>query len=281
LIESQKQEFTPISELKEIETLLNTLEVRLHNFQHGLPRLNRRRSLLNFGGTILKSVFGTATIHDINSLHEKLNGLQSSTSDIVHSLSNKITYVKKLDTVTRVNNIAIVNLSYIIKNYIIQSHSRFQKIARDILWLNVTLFNHSELLVTIRQLEYALMQMILRTYELFTAIQYVVLGKLPMNLINPTTLQNILRNVSLQLPGGFDLILSTKTEKIHLYYEKIKVTAVANIHGIKLIVNVALKTASQQFTLYKISVLPTRISNNNFVQYSIDFPCFAIDISQR
>ena len=100
LIESQKQEFSPISELKQTETLLNTLELRLHNFQQVLPRLNRMRGLLNFGGTILKSVFGTATIHDINSLHETLNGLRSSTSDILHSMSNQITYVKKLDTVT-------------------------------------------------------------------------------------------------------------------------------------------------------------------------------------
>jgi len=52
LIESQKQEFTPISELKQIEMLLNTLELRLHNIQQVLLRLNRRRGLLNFGGTI-------------------------------------------------------------------------------------------------------------------------------------------------------------------------------------------------------------------------------------
>ena len=41
------------------------------------------------------------------------------------------------------------------RNNITQSQHRFQEIARDILWLNVTLFNRSELLVTIRQLEYA------------------------------------------------------------------------------------------------------------------------------
>jgi hypothetical protein len=110
--------------------------------------------------------------------------------------------------------------------------------------------------------------MIQQTDELLTAIQYVMLGKLPLNLINPTTLQNILRNVSLQLPGGFDFILGTKTENIHLYYEIIKVTVVANVHSIKLIINVPLKTASQLFTLYKISVLPSRISNNNFVHRS-------------
>jgi len=49
-------------------------------------------------------------------------------------------------------------------------------------------------------------------------------------------LQNILRNVSLQLPEEFDLILGTKTEIINLYYEIVKVTAVANVHGIKLFI---------------------------------------------
>ena len=53
LIESQKQEFTPLPELKQIETLLNTLELRLHSVQYVLPRLNCRRGLLNFGGKIL------------------------------------------------------------------------------------------------------------------------------------------------------------------------------------------------------------------------------------
>jgi hypothetical protein len=71
-------------------------------------------------------------------------------------------------------------VSNIVKNDKIHSHNCFQENARDILWLNVTLFNHSELLVTIRQLEYALMQMIQQTDELLTANQYVMLGKLPI-----------------------------------------------------------------------------------------------------
>ena len=197
LIESQKQEFTPISEIEQIYRLLNTLELRLHNFQQVLPRLNSRRNLIKFGGTILKSLYVKATISDINSLHETLSNLQSSTSDIVHSLSNQITYVKKLDTATRLNNFAVANLSNIVKIDIIQARNRFQQITTDILWLNVTLFNHSVQLVTIRQQEFALMKMIEQTDELLAAIQCVILGKLPINLINTTTSQNILRNVFL------------------------------------------------------------------------------------
>jgi len=63
LLEGHKTELTSYPELKQITTLLNTLEVRLHNFQQLLTKLDRRRGLINFGGTVLKNLFGTATIH--------------------------------------------------------------------------------------------------------------------------------------------------------------------------------------------------------------------------
>ena len=66
LVEKQKQEFTSLSELRQIEALLNTLEDKLHNFRQILPKLDSRRSLLSFGGTILKALFGTVTIADVH-----------------------------------------------------------------------------------------------------------------------------------------------------------------------------------------------------------------------
>jgi hypothetical protein len=38
MIEEHRKEFTPVSELKQTDTLLNTLELRLHYFQQILPR---------------------------------------------------------------------------------------------------------------------------------------------------------------------------------------------------------------------------------------------------
>ena len=43
LIEQQKQAFTPLSELKQIELLLYTLDTRLNEFHQVLPRLDTRR----------------------------------------------------------------------------------------------------------------------------------------------------------------------------------------------------------------------------------------------
>ena len=125
------KEFTLNSELNQITTLLNTLEERLHNFQQFLPKLDCRRGLLNLRGTLLKTLFGTATVADIHLLHETLDGLKSTTNDNVHSLNSQMTYVKRLDTATSINAIAIANLSSIVKDIVMQSQDQFQQISHD------------------------------------------------------------------------------------------------------------------------------------------------------
>jgi len=49
-----------------------------------LPRLDRRRSVLVIGGTILRTLFGTATLADLNKLHNTLDELKDKTSDLIH-----------------------------------------------------------------------------------------------------------------------------------------------------------------------------------------------------
>ena len=132
-VEQQKKEFIPIFELKQIEVFLNMLESKLYDFHQVLPQLDRRRALVNFGGKILKALFGTATTSDIYLLHDVLNELQFQNSDISHSLANQFTYVKKLNTAVKTDTEAIASLSNIIKDNMIQSHERFQQVARDIL----------------------------------------------------------------------------------------------------------------------------------------------------
>jgi len=107
------------------------------------------------------------------------------------------------------------------------------------------------------------------------------LGKLPISFVNPTTLQNILRNVSLQLPENFELIAGTRVQNIHLYYKLISVTVMGDAHGIKLLINVPLKTAESYFTLYRIIALPTRLTNDKLIRYQIDFPYFGLNHNQH
>ena len=105
----------------------------------------------------------------------------------------------------------------------------------------------------------------------------MIQGKLHVKLINPTTLHNILRNVSLNLPDGYELILGTQMDNFYSYYDLISVTLVGDIHCVKIMLNIPLKTVNRHFLLYKEIVFPTRISGDKFVMYSIEHSYLGID----
>jgi len=109
----------------------------------------------------------------------------------------------------------------------------------------------------------------------------VLQGKLPVSLINPNTLQGILRKITLHLPEVYEVIKGTRTDKLYLYYELLQVSVIGDAHIMKLIVNVPLKAAISQFTLYKVVALPTRVSKTNFVQYSINYSYFGLENSRH
>jgi hypothetical protein len=111
----------------------------------------------------------------------------------------------------------------------------------DIVWLKLTVYNQSNIYMAIRQLEFSLLQMFRQIDALFAAVQTVLHSKLPMALVDPTTLQYILRNVSFLLPENYELIAGTRKDNIYLYYDLIKVALVGNAHGIKLIMRVPIR----------------------------------------
>ena len=64
--------------------------------------------------------------------------------------------------------------------------------------------------------------------EIFSSVQYALLGKLPVSLVTPVTLHSILTNISLNLPDNYELVAGTKLQDVHLYYELVKVALVGN-----------------------------------------------------
>jgi len=148
-----------------------------------------------------------------------------------------------------VNLHAIANLSGILKDVLIRSDGRFKQITKHIMWLNVTMYSHSELFMVIRQREFAILQLTQQVTATIDAMQCVLLGKLPVKLLDPTTLHNILKNVSLRLQDGYELIVGNKIENVHSYYEMIKVTVFADAHHTNLIFEVPLSSANHCFSL--------------------------------
>ena len=131
------------------------MESRLNYFYQLLPRVDPRRGIMNPGGTVLKALFGTATIADVHQLHQTLDQLKPRNADIVHSLSDQVTYIKGLDHVACINTEAITNMSTVVKDFMIQSHDKFYEVTRDMMWLNLTIHSQSSVYMAVRQLEFA------------------------------------------------------------------------------------------------------------------------------
>jgi len=196
-------------------------------------------------------------------LHGALDDLQNRNSDIVHSLTNQLTYVKKVADTASLNTESIANLSSIVKDSTIQSHDKYQQFTRDLLLLNFTFLGQSTIYTAVRQMEFTLLQLTQQLDEIFDAIQLAISGNLSMKLISPSSLQSILRNITLHLPEGYELIASTRIEDIHQYYKLSKVSIVANSHSLKLVLRILLKSADYSFTLYKIITLPKEYLQTN------------------
>jgi hypothetical protein len=144
----------------------------------------------------------------------------------------------------------------------LDSHGKYFELAKEIICLNLTLYNRSEVFMAIRQLEFSVLQLSRQIDDLLAAIQYVFLGKMPLSFMGPEILMGILRNVSLNLPDGYEMAAGTKMENIHDYDDLVKTEVIADLHSLKLVMEIPLKTADRQFTLYKLVATPSRISGN-------------------
>jgi hypothetical protein len=94
-------------------------------------------------------------------------------------------------------------------------------------------------------------------------------------------LREMLKNVTLILPDGYDLIAGLRLNNVYLYYVVIEATMLADIHSFKLVLNVPLRSMNRQYNLYRMVALPTHISNNTFVQFEIEKDYFGVDLLQR
>ena len=123
-----------------------------------------------------------------------------------------------------------------------------------------------------------LMQLIQQIDEFFDTVRYAVLWKLSIKLVNPLMLQNIFRNVTFQLPEIQVLVAGPSKENMHLYYELTKVSVVANVRSVNVVLTVSLKTTDRYFTSFRLIAFRTQISPDKFVKYSLDYNLFCVTI---
>jgi hypothetical protein len=101
-IQKFKTPLAPVHELFHTEYVLQKLEDEIHAFREMLPRLDKRCAVLSAVGSMLKWVFGTATLLDAEKLHEKVK-MHRTEGDIIHSVNHQMTYLKTPDSAVEFN----------------------------------------------------------------------------------------------------------------------------------------------------------------------------------
>ena len=72
-----------------------------------LPRLDNRRDVLSAVGSMLKWLFGIATLLDVEKLHRTVNEKHRTEGDVIQSVNHHMTYLKTLDSAVTFNREAV------------------------------------------------------------------------------------------------------------------------------------------------------------------------------
>jgi hypothetical protein len=281
-IEKFKSPFAPVNELNHIENVLLKLEEEITVFRDRLPRLNQRRAVLSAVGSALKWVFGTATLGDIGRLHEAISDMHRTEGEIIHSVNHQMTYLKTLNSAVKFNTGAVETLSEKVKDIMLDSNKWKDETDVAIHWLNYTLYNQSNTFTFVRQLEFAILELRANVKEMLDSLDSTMTGKLSMNLISPTVLKSILKNVTSYFPDGYTLCVSMQQDTINLFYEFLDISVFADHHSIKLVLLLPLKTFERHFYLYKLITFPYKVpSLGSYVQLTAEYENLVLDDSNQ
>jgi hypothetical protein len=251
--------------------------VLLRGLKEFLPRAAPRRGLINAGGSLLKVLFGVSTVADIESLRSTVDKLHRKEDTIVHSLNQQVTYLKQLDESVKFNSQAIGSLTNALKSVAFSAKEGLQDVASKLAWYN----KQQETATIVRELEFATAKLEISINELIDAVQIVLLGNVPMNLVKPNVLRDMLKNVTMILPENLELIASLNPNNMYLYYDMIRAMVLTHVHSFKRVLYVPLKTVNRQFELYEVVVFPARIFNTTYAKFVVEEEYFAVNLLQH
>jgi hypothetical protein len=199
----------------------------------------------------------------VEALHETVDEMHITEGDIIHSVSRQMMYLKTLDSAVKFNTEAVETLSEKVKDIMLDSDKWKDETDLAIHWLNYTIYNQSNASTYIRQLEFAILELRNMAKEVLISLDSTMRRKLSVNLISPTMLRDVLKNVTSYFPDGYTLCVSLQQKNINLFYEFMDIFVFADYSSVKLVMLIPLKTFERHFYLYKLITFPYKISNSD------------------
>lgn len=232
------------------------------------------RALLGFVGTIYKSVFGLATVEDVNVLAQHINRVTSTVNKVTEALAQHgkhlssftATVTRRLDNMVlgvKQNHDALISLS--------------NSLRKDITLLNDAIDTVSTFLIN--QLNDAeTLESQLEQFKL--GVETLVQGKLSPILIKPALLQKSLREIQGILSKNYRRTYISSTDP-QVHYAHSKFFFARHRSTLFITLKIPLSTFRLPFTLYKVVSLPVPInSSSNHATELLNLPDY-IAISNK
>jgi hypothetical protein len=103
--------------------------------------------------------------------------------------------------------------------------------------------------------------------EIFNAFQALGRGKLPISLITFAKPHSILKNVTLALPAGYELVMGSHYSQVPWHHANVRAAMLADFHNFMLIISLPLTTEDRKFQVMRLLAFPRRISNGAYVKF--------------
>ena len=240
-----------------------SIEVLMYNrVTKARPKQGRKRthrSLLPWIGSILSSLFGTATNANLREVKRALTKLADGQSNVVHALQTSLTLLNKTTAAVSQNRKAINQLANVtdrLETFIQDLKYKFLDMQPTVVFNSLqSKLHHLFHLVasTLRQSRWDLAAM---RNQLYLVNQ----GQFPFSLIAPKQFVSVLSKIQSKVPKGYKLPREVKKD-LSWYYRTLPAMLIPEGSRFHVVTVVPLVLEEANFTLFKILSLPVHNKN--------------------
>jgi hypothetical protein len=186
-------------ELSRVHDITTELDNEVQNLERLLPynlatTPRKRRGLIDFGGQVLKFLFGTATHSEVQDLQSIVSKYEDQGDDTIHALKAQLTLIRTVDKETRQNTVDLLNQARILR-----------QIVFEVINVNCTLLNADDRLEaafeiqrnissSMRELEFTALRLQQELMQLHEGLDVTSSGRLSSVLIPPNNVGTITAN---------------------------------------------------------------------------------------
>jgi len=223
-----------------------------------LPHGRVKRGLFNFGGRLVKVLFGNPDADDYAELQRRVQSIETSDGAVKHMLDAQITLTRRIGAQTE-------RLTREVEKWAqaaVGEMSRIRQYIQTLSYEIKSIDNRVKLALNVssllRTLETSALKALIDIRELSRGLESLAGNRLGASLLSPTEFSHILKNVSRSLPVGLRLFAGDDPVDAYAYYNLVDVHGLSLAGVITILIDVPLVSAESTFELYRVYTLPVR-----------------------